>query len=42
MEKEKTLLELIEGLKDEFDFLPPDENIRKDFLTFIKFIILGS
>lgn len=42
MENEKTILELISGLKDELDFLPEDDTIREGFLTFMKFIVLAS
>jgi|GEM_PF-5966310 len=41
MENEKTLLELIDGLKAEMDFLPPDDNIREGFLNVLKFLILA-
>lgn len=41
MENEKTLLELIDGLKAELNFLPPDDNIREGFLTVLKFVIVA-
>lgn len=42
MDKEKTLLEQIDSLKDELDFLPEDDKVREGFLTFLKFMILAS
>lgn len=43
MENEKTILELFDKLqKEELDFLPQDENIRKGFITFLKFMLLAS
>lgn len=40
--EDKTILQLIDSLKDELDFLPPDDEIRENYLTFIRFMILAS
>ncbi|WP_281350060.1 hypothetical protein [Alkalibaculum sporogenes] len=43
MENDKTILELFDKLQqEELDFLPPDENVRKGFITFLKFMVLAS
>jgi hypothetical protein len=41
MENNKTILELLDQLeKEELDFLP-DENAKKGFIEFLKFLILA-
>ncbi|WP_281421822.1 hypothetical protein [Clostridium thailandense] len=41
MEKDKTILELLDKLeKEELDFLP-DENAKKAFMALIKFMIVA-
>lgn len=41
MENDKTILELLDKLeKEELDFLP-DENAKKAFMDFIRFIIVA-
>lgn len=43
MEDNRTITDLLEKLQaEELDFLPPDENVRNGFMTFIKFIMLAS
>jgi hypothetical protein len=42
MEKEVRITDLLDKLeKEELDFLPPDDYVRKSFMAFIKFIIIG-
>jgi hypothetical protein len=44
MEKDVTILDLLDKLEKEEldDFLPPDENVRKGFMAFIKFLMLSA
>lgn len=43
MENKETITDLLEKIQaEELDFLPPDENVKKGFMTFIKFIMFAS
>lgn len=43
MDENTTILDLLNKYEEEeLDFLPPDENVRKGFMNFMKFLILAS
>lgn len=43
MEMNKTTTEVFEEIKEkELDFLPEDDEIRENFMTLLKFLMLSS
>jgi hypothetical protein len=40
MPEEKTIEEIMEEVKNELDFLPPDENVRNGFMAGLTFMMI--